>query len=337
MAMSQLDGLASAARAWKPRAEDWRAWHIFFQSTDSLDRMLVEGVLPEVRNLGSGIDFFFLRYWENGPHIRARFRGLEDEQFLALGDRLRSCAESIAATAPAVPERPPVGPTESWQNNPQMVRLAPGRTVEIMYEPEFRRYGGRHGLPINEHLFDVSSRLALAIIEKTMGAAERRVSIALTLTATAIAQVVADRRQWAEFLQGMKEQWRSFLPDAAASEEQAQRGFAAAADELRAMVSRDASSSPPQAVAERWRQILAQHFSEMRALAADRLIVHPLTGIPAESPDQLESALQNIMLSQVHMMNNRLGVVPQQEFLFASMLLLALASLDERDLGGGVR
>ena len=331
MAMSQLDDLASAARAWRPTAEDWRAWHIFFQSVDTLDRMLVEGLLPEVRSLGSGVEFFFLRYWENGPHIRARFRGLDDEQFLALGDRLRLSAESIIATTPSTLEQPPTGhPTASWQNNPRMIRFAPGKTVEIMYEPEFRRYGGRHGLSVNEHLFDASSRLALVIIEKTMAAPERRTNIALTLTATAIAQVVTDRDQLTEFLQVMKEQWRSYLSDATAAEEQAQRSFSAASDELRAMVSVNclpSSASKLQPLAERWRQILAPHFSEMRALAADRLLVHPLTGIPAEGPDQLEAALQNIMLSQIHMMNNRLGIVPQQEFLFASILLLALASL----------
>lgn len=332
MVMLQLDDLASAARAWRPTAEDWRAWHIFFQSIDTLDRMLAEGLLPEVRNLDSGVEFFFLRYWENGPHIRARFRGLDDEQFLALGDRLRLSAESIIATTPSVVEQtPPMGhPTASWQNNPRMVRFTPGRTVEIMYEPEFRRYGGRHGLSVNEHLFDASSRLALVIIERTMAAPERRTSIALTLTATAIAQVVTDRDQWTEFLQGMKEQWRSYLSDAAAVEEQAQRSFSAASDDLRAMVSVSwlpSSAFKPQPLAERWGQILAPHFAEMRALAADHLLVHPLTGIPTEGPDELEAALQNIMLSQIHMMNNRLGIVPQQEFLFASILLLALASL----------
>lgn len=331
MVTSQLDDLASAARAWRPNAQDWRAWHIFFQSTDSLDRMLVEGLLPEVRSLGGDIEFFFLRYWENGPHIRARFRGLDDRQFLALGDRLRIRAESIAASTPSILESPPIGYLmESWQNNPRTIRFAPGKTVEVMYEPEFRRYGGRHGLAINEHLFDASSRFSLAIIEKTFAASERRISIALTLTATAIAQVVADRDQLANVLDAMKEHWRSFIADATASEEQAQRSFSAASDELRAMVSLSclpSAASWPQPLAERWSQILAPHFSEMRALAADRLLVNPLTGIPTEGQVELDAALQTIMLSQIHMMNNRLGIVPQQEFLFASILLLALLSL----------
>jgi thiopeptide-type bacteriocin biosynthesis protein len=331
MATLQLDDLASAARAWRPGVEVWRAWHIFFQSTDSLDRMLVAALLPEVRSLGSGVEFFFLRYWENGPHIRARFRGLDDEQFLALGDRLRTSAKSVVATTPPVAEQPPTGhPAESWQNDPRTIRFEPGKTVEIMYEPEYRRYGGRHGLPINEHLFDASSRLALAIIEKTVGAPERRLSIALMLTAAAIAQVVADRHQLAEFLAAMKEHWRGFISDPTASEEQAQRSFSAASEELRTMVSMSclpSSTSQPQPLAERWSKILAPHVAEMRALAADHLLVHPLTGIATEGPGELDVALQNIMLSQIHMMNNRLGIVPQQEFLFASILLLALASL----------
>jgi len=127
----------------------------------------------------------------------------------------------------------------------------------------------------------------------------------------------------------MKEHWRSFISDPTANEEQAQRSFSAAPDGLRALVSRSclpSSASQPQPLVERWRLILAAHFSEMRALAADNLLVHPLTGITTEDPGEVEEALQNIMLSQIHMMNNRLGIVPQQEFLFASILLLALAS-----------
>jgi thiopeptide-type bacteriocin biosynthesis protein len=331
MTLSQLDDLVSVARTWRPSAEDWRAWHIFFQSAVTLDRILVDGLLPEVRGLGSDVGFFFLRYWENGPHIRARFRGLDDDAFLALGDRLQSCARSIIEALPAATETPlNFDLAESWQYNPQIPRFAPGTTVEIMYEPEFRRYGGRHSLLINEHLFDASSRLALAIIDKTTDASARRQNIALILTATAIGQVAADRAKAGEFLEGMKEYWRGFLSDSTASEEQARQSYAAASNELHAMLLPfiALSAAPPlQPLAERWRQILATHFEQLRALATNNLLIHPLTGIPARDQGEIEAALQSMMLSQIHMMNNRLGIVPQQEFHIAVVLALAYASL----------
>jgi thiopeptide-type bacteriocin biosynthesis protein len=328
VATSQWSDLAGVDRAWQVGKEEWRAWHIFLQSTSSLDRLLVEGLLPEMRRLGSGIDFFFLRYRENGPHVRVRLRGLNDEQFLALGNRLRNHAEAIVADTPSISEQASRGyPTGAWQIDPQLTQFAPGRTVEIMYEPEFRRYGGRHALRINERLFGDSSKLALAIIEKTIEAPDRRISIALTLTAVAIIQGVADRHQIAVFLDCMKDYWRAYLSDAQASEVQAQRSFAAAPNELRAMVSLAGSPKKTQPLVERWRLVLEVHFAEMRSLAESHLLINPLTGIPPERPGELEAALQNIRLSQIHMMNNRLGITPEQEFLFASILSLALASV----------
>jgi hypothetical protein len=292
--------------------------------------MLVEGVHPEVHSLGDSVDFFFLRYWENGPHIRARFRGLSDEQFAFLGQRLRRVAESIAAETPTVPDQPPAIFIGNGQYQPGAIRFAPGKTVEIPYEPEYRRYGGRHGLAINEHLFDASSRLALAIIEKTIGDPERRATIALALTATAIGYVASDSDGFAAFLNAMKDQWRSFMSDLPAGEEQARHAFSSAPDSIRAMIpiaGAGGSASQLSPLTDRWRRILGPHFSELRGLAAEGLLVHPLTGIPVEDSGELELALQNIMLSQIHMLNNRLGIMPQQEFVFASTLAMALLTL----------
>lgn len=327
----QLEDLSGVARSWRPSMEEWRAWHIFVQSGDALDRVLIEGLLPEARNLGDAVGFFFLRYWENGPHVRARFRGLDDVAFIALGNRLQSCARSIVEAMPAATETPlNLNLAESWQNNPRIPRFAPGATVEIMYEPEYRRYGGRHGLLINERLFDASSRLALAIIDKTIDTPALRQSIALTLTATAISLVAKGRANSYEFLDGMKEYWRSFLSDPAASEEQARQAYAAGSSEFQTMLlpfTTPSAASPLPPLAERWLRILSAHFEQLRALAADNLLIHPLTGVPAGDQAEIEAALQNIMLSQIHMMNNRLGIVPQQEFYFAVVLKLAFASL----------
>ena len=68
-------------------------------------------------------------------------------------------------------------------------------------------------------------------------------------------------------------------------------------------------------------------FRTIACFSGDILLDAPLTGVPAGDQAEIEAALQNIMLSQIHMMNNRLGIVPQQEFYFAVVLKLAFASL----------
>lgn len=327
--MTKLAKLSEAARSWKPQADDWRAWHIYFGSLSALDRMLFDGLRSEVSRLDSSIDFFFLRYWENGPHLRARFRGMREEEFSALGKRLHHAAETVNATTPVLPNQFPPPAIPAIKHHARTHTIAPGTTVEVLYEPELRRYGGRHGLAINEHLFDASSRLSLAIIEKTIGAFERRTTIGLTLTAAAIRCVASDRDDFASFLRGMKDQWRNFVADPNTYEDQAQRTLASDPASIQSMIA-DFSNVPSAAqitpVSETWRRILTVHFAELGSLAQGGLLVNPHSGLTVQNADDLKDTLQAIMLSQIHMLNNRLGIFPHQEYLFASILQKALAT-----------
>jgi thiopeptide-type bacteriocin biosynthesis protein len=321
-----------AARAWRPSRQDWRAWHVFLHESGALESLLVDAVLPEFRALGERPDVqaFYIRYWENGSHIRVRVRGLEDASFLALGDRLRTQAAAIARDLGPAPDRYPEGMQfDGWHSDPAgLAWFSPGSVVEIIYEPEARRYGGRHGLVVNEQIFIASSALALAIVEKTRDAPGRRQRIALGLTAAAIGVVAEDRDALTTFLTAMSGHWANFSGDLKVAREAAQQGFNAAQDELVAMVHQMLNRQPGDSrnpLLDRWAAMLAEYFDELRELAGLGLLIHPLTGVPPDQQKDREHALQNIMLSQIHMMNNRLGIFPWEEFQFANMLLAALA------------
>ena len=312
----------------------WRAWHIFLHTPQALDRMLIEGVLPECRALeasGSGIDTFFIRYWENGPHIRFRLCGIGEEAFLEIGERLRALAGALAAEGGEAPTS--FGPGMRFDGTaPEAAALEwrpQGSVIEIPYEPEYRRYGGFDAIVVNERLFGASSMLALAIVERTLREPGKRQGIALALTAAALATIGSDPPGLQVLLQSMREGWSALVSDQAAANALAARGQATARAELEAMIRyilATDGAAPIHPLAARWREIVEQHLADLRVLAERGTLINPVTGQPAVGVEETSFALQNMVFSQIHMMNNRLGVLPVQEYHFAQMLLLTLES-----------
>jgi thiopeptide-type bacteriocin biosynthesis protein len=327
----------SASAASKSRPRSWRAWHIFLHSPGALDRMLVEGVLPEIRRLEAeapGFETFFIRYWENGPHLRFRLSGLSDEAFMAVGERLRERAALLAADGGDAPTG--FGPEMRFDGTePDAGALhwhPQGSTLEIPYEPEYQRYGGVEGIAVNESLFCISSALALTIVQHTLTTPGRRQGIAIALTAAALATMTSGRHMLSLLLQSMREGWSGLIADEAAAAAVAARAYGDRRADLDATIRRivDPAGSPPQQpIIARWAQALERHVADLQALAARGALINPVTGKSCADGDETQFAVNNILFSQVHMMNNRLGVLPVQEYQFAQMLLLALQSAEE--------
>jgi thiopeptide-type bacteriocin biosynthesis protein len=100
--------------------------------------------------------FFFIRYWERGPHLRLRFKGekerLESEVKPALVSHFRNYFE----------KKP------SQRKEPEDQQWFPNNSIQyIPYEPELERYGGPTGILIAEEHFAASSDAVLAVIEES--------------------------------------------------------------------------------------------------------------------------------------------------------------------------
>ncbi len=327
-----IDGYTVYETIMRGIAMTWRAWHVFLGDYTSLDRLLAHAITPEIRVLSqvraiSG--WFYIRYWENGPHVRLRLRDADDAEFVALGGRLRTAAAAISAETPdGVRNHEARVRVDGWHADPTMLpRFERGSVHEILYEPEYRRYGGIEGLAVNEAWFAASSQMALQIVAASLGDWPRREALALRLTAVAIAAVVRDRLGLAGFLTQMAAGWRNFMPDGDAAEAAARDAYRASPvmlDRLfAAMLAGPAAVADGQPVVARYAALVADRLAALRALADEKRLVSPLTGIPPRSAEETEDALKSIMMSQVHMTNNRLGLTPANEYRFAHMLLHA--------------
>ncbi|MFD4459730.1 thiopeptide-type bacteriocin biosynthesis protein [Nocardia sp. NPDC058480] len=151
----------------------WDSVHVFFHGDH--DRLLTEFVAPLVDDLTAehAIEgWFFLRYWEGGPHIRLRLLPASN----AAGDLLRTTvtqrAESYLRAHPS---------DSSWTDAfyrrtaeflarqegmaSHFDHLSPNNSVAwIPYEREFHRYGRGSAIEAVERHFCDSSGLAVDVI-----------------------------------------------------------------------------------------------------------------------------------------------------------------------------
>jgi hypothetical protein len=161
--------------------------HVYYQG--DVDALLVHA-------LGSVTGpFFFIRYWEGGPHVRIRVPAADlDRVVTRCADYLaahpsvdRIDPASFAAMTAALARREGVEPTAVREPN-DSVRLTP-------YRFEHDRYGSGPAVraAVERH-FEESSRLALALLAAGLGVDRRR---AVALSAVLLTPEVGDWRWWA--------------------------------------------------------------------------------------------------------------------------------------------
>ncbi|MDA2812304.1 thiopeptide-type bacteriocin biosynthesis protein [Nocardiopsis sp. RSe5-2] len=151
---------------------DWLAAHVFYH--DRLDPLLVEAVAPlvaELRERDLASEWFFLRYWDGGPHLRFRVLPRDASARAEVGELVRGRFERYLAERPAADR---VEPTEyqrsaariaGWEGLEAYAELRPNNSVEFRpYVRERHRFGTGAAMAAVERHFAESSRLALRLL-----------------------------------------------------------------------------------------------------------------------------------------------------------------------------
>lgn len=129
------------------------------------DAFLPEAIFPFATEAISdelAEQFFFIRFSERGPHVRLRFKGNKDVLEDKLKPRLEAFFLDYFGRYPSKRVEPSgsndLGPSEPWY---------PNNSIQyVRYEPEIDRYGGAQGILIAEKQFEVSSRTVLLILKE---------------------------------------------------------------------------------------------------------------------------------------------------------------------------
>ncbi|MEU7935406.1 thiopeptide-type bacteriocin biosynthesis protein [Micromonospora echinofusca] len=275
----------------------WSAEHVDDFITGTLTP-LMEGL----RRNGTIADWFFIRYFDDGPHLRVRARGGEAHEHRRWQEQLVAAAR--AAGHPLL--------DLSTASRPGWPGHAQARQVD--YEPETERYGGPAALPVAETVFGTSSRIAAEVVARTPGPGQRMVAATDLVLATLIA-LDLDMLAAARWLRRSATAWR-WHPESTTLAPGKVQGpaLAAATTQARSVVRRwheiTASAADGSRIRDRW-------AAQVRAARA-----------------QLESSADGgerwagVWASQLHMLLNRLGILPDEERSLYHFLAAALLAPD---------
>jgi thiopeptide-type bacteriocin biosynthesis protein len=142
----------------------WLGAYLYY--AEPWEKILVEAVKPIADQLidqGHAEQYFFIRYWERGPHIRLRFKGDAAVLDNKVKPQLTEYFETYFKSNPSVREEP------NWPEDiTEDRKWYPNNSIQfIEYEPEVERYGGEHGIVIAEQQFQAASNAILAVTQES--------------------------------------------------------------------------------------------------------------------------------------------------------------------------
>lgn len=303
----------------------WQSIHLFLADSAKTDAFLQEVIGPTLAGLGVRRpmeNWFFIRYWEGGPHLRLRVKDLPAHASEHLMTTLRARFVDYLHSERDLPSAYSADLVfDRLDVDAEARRWLPQGTIkEIAYQPELARYGGPHALASSERLFSRSSELALQVIAATAAGAARQAA-GLLLTSVALAAATRDNHGLLAFLIQMKQKWQASLGDVRELDAQAERvALSWRRPFLDLICQLQAGGEAPQGHARNWWMQLQNAILDWRRLAASGLLICPRTGHTVTDEPGLACAIAALIDSHIHMMNNRLGLMPALEYWYASML-----------------
>lgn len=313
---------------------NWLSIHLFYH--DDLAIPILHWVHPLIAELRARhwLDkYFFIRYWQGGPHIRLRLLPSSEVTFDEINAFLEKQTQDFLGTHPATREIDPQHYDEATAHlsraeygTDQRVPLYPNNSWHYFpYEPEYHHYGGLAAMPAIETFFMASSDLALDLL--TQGLPHRSMtSYCLSTMLTAAALSTTDPAALARLFESHFHGWER-MPRQLADQllERFTNQYESQEAQVRALVAArlkmvryDADlSTTPESPITRWLTALRPCFAHLTSLdeTTPLSIQHPL-------PDT--STVANILMRCVHMHNNRLGVSLLEESYLLFLLKEAL-------------
>lgn len=291
--------------------EDWLSAYVHIRGSlysGATDRVILDVVEPFVRicQRREWISrFFFIRYSENGPHVRFRLQGDED----VLRDTVKPELEAhVQDVLPA-----DLHPKEREDDLDDPVRWVP-------YERETNRYGGPQGVKLAEQFFHCSSKAAFQLLEGCRGQGHAARLGKGLLSMVVLLHAFFDTKEQAVAL--LEQYGTGYLSSIARDEEQQNRlqeafeeGYDRQDDTLSAYVNetwtRLEEDAPLTDALDVYYDDLGDVARRFADLFEDRHLVRNEV-----VPDSWGEATRMIVPSYLHMMNNRLGIpIPEEAYL----------------------
>lgn len=311
----------------------WIAAHIFYYAhADGLLTECISPLVEQMQNRGLVRRFFFIRYWENGPHVRLRLSPAKPEYEDEIKTLVERQCHEFFERRPALWEFDEEETAPRYRMMYEMeygkeayiakygdapMPFYPSNSVQYLpYEPEVEKYAGPHGLEFSEAHFEVSSRLVLDTV-RNCNLHVRSVLLGnsfqmILLLCNGVWQKDAGVR---DFLESYVKMWTSFQEGGQGPQqmlERYDRKYNGLSAKLKKRVLHVKSLFSGEAQATPIEQAWLDHGREIQA-GITQLWEQNKLELPEEDSRDLDSVLRYLMRSYIHMTNNRLGASVQDE------------------------
>ncbi|MET8243294.1 thiopeptide-type bacteriocin biosynthesis protein [Streptomyces sp. NPDC005202] len=300
-----------------PAQGGWRAFHIYLPHSLQTG-FLCDVIGPLVRDTGGRDRFFFLRYWQGGPHIRLRIDG-------ALEATLEAVRTSLASAVPQLTTE--LSDEYAYEvslqseladlEGEQPAEIRPAGTIEPAdYVPEYRKYGGTVGVDIAERVFCETS---VAVLDLLSAQADRELKApigeAMRIMAMSLRGSGLGVEESREFLGRYEAWWRRYVPP----------GY----DDMWPSLYDRTRESVTNLCRSVWLEGRTDAFHDIYANALAS--AHSAHGEATDGDlAQLrlgDTTYAGCLANYLHTTNNRLGIIPAGEAFVAHVMRRSLAEL----------
>ncbi|AST93513.1 MULTISPECIES: thiopeptide-type bacteriocin biosynthesis protein [Sutcliffiella] len=283
--------------------EKWISLHIFHHNMRNYDELIVilNQVMTDLENENEVNKWFYIRYWEGGPHVRLRFLTVNEKKTIqTISEKIQAFWKDAEPIESLTKEQYYRDHKFDGQALPfeKLPWYGDRRIQPIPYVPEIERYGGKDVIQNSEAMFHSSSKLVCFILEKLGLDPAKRFIVGLTLTRLLMEQLLEfdDMEDNIQFTSFYKEYWESFV---AGNE----------TDELVLLFKANEKS-------------IRKFYSMLKdnPFVTDQLLRMKNELHVVRDTVQDELYIHRIVASHIHMTNNRLGVSPFVEYYISDYL-----------------
>ena len=333
-------------------AKNWISIHIFYAG--SPEPLLLEAVEPLIdtcRERKLIQRYFFIRYWQEGPHIRLRLlpaEGADEKEvkqlvtetlslylnehpslYTAEGERLENFYKNMFIAEYS---------EEKWievYGDTNVMPMRPNNSLHfIPYEPEYERYGGPYGMEVAEWHFEKSSELVLKLIRDTnVHVRSIMLGLSVQLALPLCLALLGDEQEVITFLARYEKFWQeSYFDTPTRNRPQFEKKYGKMAPGLRQRVAYLGQTmlQGEQGKLALFEQEWIAHVRELKVridpLIVERKLIfqNKLTEYKPKVFDDPVFVYNVLLSSYIHMTNNRLGTMIPDEIYLAYLMRRAL-------------
>jgi thiopeptide-type bacteriocin biosynthesis protein len=318
----------------------WLSMYVFYTGDyENLLKTIIRKFVEEkiLHNLTD--QFFFIRYWEKGPHLRLRFKGNGENLNNYIKPELEALIKKFLLENPSEAlEADLKGDNDLLPNN---------SIYYFEYEPETERYGGTAGVIISEKQFAASSTAVLSVIaEEEVWDYDKAMGVAIQMHLSFAHSFGMNLKEASHFYSGIFQAWLYLAYEwKNLSRDEHLKKHKIVLDAFEDQFAKQAGGLVPfhkevwnalesgEEFEERWinKWIHDMHsiYSEITTAQKNSLLTFPedatipdIWNVPAET-----KRLWFILSSYVHMTNNRLGILNRDEAFLGYLIKRSLEVL----------